>query len=93
MAVVTSRENREYPWGMHICDNQQKKIKFGTSPVLRRGMPSAFHVTRISRDTLLVFVNENCCLCICFTELFSLYRLLVVSFAILVAVPFAFSRS
>ena len=29
---------------------------------------------QIFRDTLiLVFVNENCCLCICFTALFSFY--------------------
>ena len=31
------------PWGMHICDYQQKK---DTRPVLRRGMPSAFHVKK-----------------------------------------------
>ena len=35
----------------------------------------------------------NCCLCICFTELFSFYWLLVVSFAIFIAGPFVFSRS
>ena len=32
---------------------------------------------------ILVFLNENCCLCICFTELFSF----------LIAVPIVFSRS
>ena len=49
---------------------------------------------RIFRDTLiLVFVNENCCPCICFTELYFFYWLLVVSFVILIAVPFVFSRS
>ena len=32
------------------------------------------NVKKDFRDTLiLVFVNENCCLCICFTELFSFY--------------------
>ena len=35
---------------------------------------------RIFRDTfILVFVNENCCLCKCFTELHFFYWLLVVS--------------
>ena len=35
---------------------------------------------RIFRDTfILVFVNENCCLCKCFTELYFFYWLLVVS--------------
>ena len=37
------------------------------------------------RDTwILVFVNENCCLCICFSYF---------SLVILIAVPFVFSRS
>ena len=46
------------------------------------------------RDTLiLVFVNENGCLCISFTELYFFYWLLVVSRVILIAVPFVFSRS
>ena len=47
------------------------------------------------RDTLiLVFVNENCCLCISFAELYFFHWLLaVVSLAILVAVPFVLSRS
>ena len=49
---------------------------------------------RVLRDTLiLVFVNEKCCLCICFTELYFFYWLLVVSLIILFAVPFVFSRS
>ena len=49
---------------------------------------------RIFRDTLiLVFLNENCCFCICFTELYFFYWLLVVSLVILIAVPFVFSRS
>ena len=49
---------------------------------------------RIFRDTLIVvFVNENCCLCICFTKLYFFYWLLVVSLAILIAVPFVFSHS
>ena len=51
---------------------------------------------RIFRDTLiLVFVNENCCLCKCFTDLYLyfFYWLLVVSLAILITVPFVFSRS
>ena len=49
---------------------------------------------RIFRDTLiLVFMNENCCLCICFTELYFFYWLLVVSLVILFALPIAFSRS
>ena len=38
-------------------------------------------------------MNENCCLCICFTELYFFCGLLVVSLAILIAVPFVFSRS
>ena len=49
---------------------------------------------RVFADTLtLVLVNENCCLCICFTELYFFYWLLVVSHVILIAVPFVFSRS
>ena len=49
---------------------------------------------RIFRDALiLVFVNKNCCLCICFTELCFFYWLLVVSLVILIAVPIVFSRS
>ena len=49
---------------------------------------------RIFRDTLiLVFLNENCCLCICFTELYFFYWSLVVSIALLIAVPIVFSRS
>ena len=44
-------------------------------------------------DTLiLVFVIEKCCLCICFTELYFFYWLLVVSLVILFAVPFVFGR-
>ena len=38
-------------------------------------------------------MNENCCLCICFTELYFFYWLLVVSLVILIAVPIVFSRS
>ena len=38
-------------------------------------------------------MNENCCLCICFTKLYFFYWLLVVSLVILIAVPFVFSRS
>ena len=45
-----------------------------------------FYMTvRIFRNTslsILVFVNNNCCLCKCFTELYFLSWLLVVSFAI-----------
>ena len=45
-----------------------------------------FYMTvRIFRNTSLstiVFVNNNCCLCKCFTELYFLSWLLVVSFAI-----------
>ena len=49
---------------------------------------------RIFRDTLiLVFLNENCCFCICFTGLYFFYWLLVVSLVILIAVPIVFSRS
>ena len=40
-----------------------------------------------------VFVNKNCCLCKCLTELYFLSWLLVVFFAILIAVPFVFSRT
>ena len=43
---------------------------------------------RIFRDTImLVFVNENCCLCKCFTELYFFFWLLVVSLSILIAFP------
>ena len=39
-------------------------------------------------------MNENCCLCKCFTELYFFYWLLLVVFlAILIALPFVFSRS
>ena len=49
---------------------------------------------RICRHTvILVFVNENYCLWICFTELYFFYWLSVVSLLILIAVPFVFSRS
>ena len=48
---------------------------------------------RIFRDTLIVFLNENCCFCICYTELYFFYWLLVVSLVILIAVPIVFSRS
>ena len=47
----------------------------------------------IAGRIFLVFVNENCCLCIYFTELYFFYWLLVVSLVILIAVPFVFSRS
>ena len=48
---------------------------------------------RIFRNTLiLVFLNENSCLCICFTELYFFYWLLVVSLVILIALPIVFSR-
>ena len=49
---------------------------------------------RIFRDTLiLVFMNENCCLLKCFTELYFFYWLLVASLAIFIAVPFVFGHS
>ena len=49
---------------------------------------------RIFRDTLiLVFLNENCCHRICFTELYFFYWLLAVSLVISIAVPIVFSRS
>ena len=44
-------------------------------------------------DSKLIFVNENCCLCTCFTELYLFYWLLVVSFAVLIAAPVVFSRT
>ena len=40
-----------------------------------------------------MFVNENCCPCKYFTELYFFYWLVVVSLAIFIAVPFVFSRS
>ena len=57
-----------------------------------------FYMTvRIFRNTslsILVFVNNNCCLCKCFTELYFLSWLLVVSFASFkIAMPFVFSRT
>ena len=42
---------------------------------------------------ILVFLNENCRLRICFTELYIFYWLLVLSFVILIVVPIVFSRS
>ena len=49
---------------------------------------------RIFRETLIrVFLSENCCLCICFTELYFFYWLLLVSLVILIAVPIVFSHS
>ena len=36
-------------------------------------------------------MNENCCLCKCFIELYVFYWLLVVSLAILIALPLMFS--
>ena len=49
---------------------------------------------KLYRATLiLVFLNENYCICICFTELYFFYWLLVVSLVILIAVPIVFSRS
>ena len=50
----------------------------------------------IFRDNLLsklIFVNENSCLCTCFTELYLFYWLSVVSFVILIAAPVVFSRT
>ena len=44
------------------------------------------------KTLILVFVNENCCLCKCFTELY-LFYLLVASRAILNALQFVFSCS
>ena len=52
-----------------------------------------FKKIRIFRDTLLsvlVFVNENCCPCKCFIELYFSYWLWEVSFAILIALLFVF---
>ena len=45
------------------------------------------------RHFILVFLKENRCLSICFTELYFFYCLLVVARVILIAVPFVFSRS
>ena len=42
---------------------------------------------------ILVFLNENCRLRICFTELYFFYWLLVLSLVILIVVPIVFSRS
>ena len=72
---------------------------FRSSPSISSSPPCHIKWTfalrlRIFRDTLiLVFVNENCCLFKCFTELYFFYWLLEVSFAILIAVPFVFSLS
>ena len=53
---------------------------------------------RIFRDTvisILVFVNENCCVCKCFTEFYFIYWVLVVSLAIFlkIALLVVFSRT
>ena len=70
-----------------ICENSLQtpgsKLKTWTKALRLRNF----------RDTLIVFVNENCFICICFTELYLFYGLLVVSLGILIAVPFVFSRS
>ena len=71
-----------------ICENSLQtpgsKLKTWTKALRLRNF----------RDTLIVFVNENCFFfCICFTELYLFYGLLVVSLGILIAVPFVFSRS
>ena len=50
----------------------------------------------IFRDTLfsiLLFMNENYCLCTCFTELYLFYWLLVVPLAIFIAEPVVSSRT
>ena len=70
-----------------ICENSLQtpgsKLKTRTKAIRLRNF----------RDTLIVFLNENCFFCICFTELYFFYWLLVVSLGILTAVPFVFSRS
>ena len=49
-------------------------------------------ILRIFRDTLILFfVNENCCLCKCFTEWYFFYWFLVVSLAILIGLLVVFS--
>ena len=48
----------------------------------------------IFRDILLsifFFVNENYCLCTCFTEFYLFYWLLAVALAIFIATPVVFS--
>ena len=67
-------------WGDHV--NSVPDLV--ASPPLLRICRNAF---------ILVLVNESCCLCKCLTELYYFYWLLVVSLAILMAVPFVFSRS
>ena len=50
----------------------------------------------IFRDTslsILVFVNENYCLCTCFTELYLFHWLLVVPLAIFIAAPGCFQSN
>ena len=53
----------------------------------------SFKLEGFSHTLILVFANENCCLCICVTKLYIFCWLLVVSLVILIAVPFVFSRS
>ena len=45
------------------------------------------HTGFLESTLILLFVNENCFLCKCFTELYSFFWLLVVSLAILIACP------
>ena len=70
-----------------ICENSLQtpgsKLKTWTKALRLRNF----------RDTLIVFVNENCFFLYMFTELYLFYGLLVVSLGILIAVPFVFSRS
>ena len=54
--ISPDRRFLQYPWGMHICDYQQKK---DSRPVLRCGMPKAY-VTRITEISNIQLLPEDC---------------------------------
>ena len=81
-------------WAIFLPQVRLCKKQTPGSPGLKHKLKLEACRLRIFRDILiLVFLNENCCLCICFTELYFFYWLLVVSLVILIAVPIVFSRS
>ena len=76
------------------CDTVYYKLRqvFQSTMDLLQSAMIITNCDSVSDTLILVFVNEHCCLCICFTELHSFW-LLVVSLVILIAVPFVFSCS
>ena len=56
-------------------------------------MLTLFMIFRDTLRSILVFVNENYCLCTCFTELYLFHWLLVVPLAIFIAAPGCFQSN